>query len=81
MSSGINKKGEIVMIQYDMSQYYIDFSNRTNLTDIEKTALEQIQKTFRPIERVDLLLEYRIQCKITDDDFETMTGVPYNFGN
>lgn len=67
-------------LQYDMSKYYVDFSDRTNLTDDEKAALETIQKTFRPLERVDLLLEYKISGKITDDEYETMTGLPYNFG-
>lgn len=67
------------MAQYDKSFYYIDFSDRDNLTSEEKIALENIQKTYRPIERVDLLLEYRIQGKITADEFETMTGLPYNY--
>lgn len=68
------------MVQYDKSKYYIDFSDRDNLTNDEKNALEKIQETLRPIERVDLLLEYKIQGKITADEFETMTGLPYNFG-
>lgn len=67
------------MAQYDKSFYYIDFSSRDNLTSEEKMALENIQKAYRPIERVDLLLEYRIQGKITADEFETMTGLPYNY--
>ncbi len=65
---------------YDMSKFYIDFSNRNNLTDEEKKELENIQQTLRPIERIDLLIEYKITGKITDDDYEIMTGVPYNFG-
>ena len=68
------------MIQYDKSQYYIDFSNHDNLTNDEKIALERIQQTYRPIERVDLLIEYKVQSKITADEFEKMTGLPYNFG-
>lgn len=68
------------MVLYDMSKYYIDFSSRTNLTDEEKAALERIQQTYRPMERVDSLLEYKNTGKISADDFETMTGVPYNFG-
>lgn len=67
-------------IMYDKSQYYIDFSNHTNLTDDEKKALEVIQQTYRPIERVDLLIEYKVVGKITDDEYETMTGLPYTFG-
>lgn len=67
-------------LKYDKSHYYIDFSNRDNLTDDEKKSLEMIQQTYRPIERVDLLIEYKITGKITDDDYETMTGLPYNFG-
>lgn len=66
--------------QYDKSAYYVDFSNHTNLTNDEKTALQRIQDTFRPIERVTLLLEYKAQGKITADEFEKMTGLPYNFG-
>lgn len=65
--------------QYDMSKYYVDFSGRTNLTDDEKIALETIQKTLRPLERISMLVEYRISGKITDDDYETMTGLPYSF--
>lgn len=67
------------MIQYDKSQYYIDFSNRDNLTNDEKIALEKIQELYRPIERVEFLLEYRVTGKISSDDFETMTGLPYNY--
>lgn len=65
---------------YDMSKFYIDFSNRNNLTDEEKKELETIQQTLRPIERVDSLIPYKIYGKITDDEYETMTGLPYNFG-
>lgn len=65
---------------YDKSQYYIDFSDHTNLSNEEKVNLEKIQELYRPIERVDYLLEYKIQNKITSDEFETMTGLPYNFG-
>lgn len=66
-------------VVYDKSKYYIDFSDRDNLTNDEKIALEQIQDKLRPIERVDLLLVYRAEGKITDDEFETMTGLPYSF--
>ena len=67
------------MISYDKSQYYIDFGDRDYLTNDEKIALENIQALYRPIERVDYLLEYRAQGKITADEFETMTGLPYEF--
>jgi hypothetical protein len=67
------------MVQYDKSQYYVDFSDRENLTNDEKNALQAIQDTYRPIERVDLLLEFKVQGKITTDEFETMTGLPYSF--
>ena len=53
------------MIQYDKSAYYIDFSNRDNLSNDEKIALEKIQEMYRPIERVDLLLEYKMSGKIS----------------
>lgn len=68
------------MVQYDKSQYYIDFSDHDNLTNDEKVALERIQASLRPIERVDLLLDYKVQGKITADEYEKMTGLPYNFG-
>lgn len=68
------------MVQYDKSQYYVDFSDHENLSNDEKKSLETIQEMFRPIERVDLLLEYKVQGKITADEFEKMTGLPYNFG-
>ena len=67
------------MVQYDKSAYYIDFSERENLTNDEKRALEQIQQLYRPIERVDFLIEYRVLGKISSDEFEKMTGLPYNF--
>lgn len=67
------------MIEYDKSAYYVDFIDRDNLTNDEKVALERIQEMYRPIERVDLLLEYTINKKITTDDFEKMTGLPYTF--
>lgn len=67
------------MIAYDKSQYYVDFSERENLTNDEKTALESIQQNYRPIERVDQLINYKIAGKITSDEFEKMTGLPYTF--
>lgn len=67
------------MAVYDTNAYYIDFSNREGLTDTEKSALESIQQLYRPIERVDLLIEFKINNKITSDDFEIMTGLPYNY--
>lgn len=68
------------MAMYDKSKYYIDFSDRENLTNDEKSALEKIQEVYRPIERVEFLIEYKVQGKITADEFETMTGLPYDFG-
>lgn len=68
------------MAQYDKSQYYVDFSNRDNLNDAEKNALQAIQDTYRPIERVDFLIEYLVKGKITSDEFEKMTGLPYSYG-
>lgn len=68
------------MKQYDKSAYYVDFSDHEGLTNDEKVALQKIQDSLRPIERVELLLEYKIQGKITADEFEKMTGLPYNYG-
>lgn len=61
--------------------YYIDFSDRTLLTKEEKDALMQIQLTYKPMERVDFLLDYRAEGKITNDDFEFMTGLPYSYAS
>ena len=63
---------------YDKSQYYVDFSNRDNLSNEDKKNLETIQSSYRPIERVDFLTDYRLTGKITNDDYEKMTGVPYS---
>lgn len=68
------------MVMYDKSAYYVDFSKSDKLTNDEKTALERIQDTYRPIERVEFLLEYKVSGKITADEFEKMTGLPYSFG-
>lgn len=67
------------MAAYDISAFYIDFSDHPNLTDEEKKALHTIQETYRPLERVDLLVDYRVSNKITSDEFEKMTGLPYNY--
>ena len=67
------------MAMYDKSQYYVDFSNHENLTNDEKSSLEKIQELYRPIERVEFLIDYKAQGKITADEFETMTGLPYVF--
>lgn len=65
---------------YDICKFYVDFSKSTLLNDDEKRALEKIQELYRPVERAEFLTEYRIQGKITDDEYETMTGLPYKYG-
>ena len=67
------------MAMPDLSKYYIDFSNHDDLTSDEKNYLEYVQKTFYPIERVTHLLDFRAMGKITTDEYETMTGLPYQF--
>ena len=67
------------MKAYDKNQYQIDFSNHSNLTDDEKVALYRIQEQYNPIERADLLLEYKAYGKITEDEYGTMTGLPFNY--
>jgi hypothetical protein len=66
------------MHRYDKSHYYKDFSANTLLTDDEKIALETIQNIYRPIERAEFLIEYIINGKITSDDYELLTGIPYS---
>ena len=68
------------MVMYDKSHYYVDFTKNSLLSDDEKVALERIQETYRPVERVEFLLDYKAAGKITADEFEQMTGLPYNFG-
>lgn len=68
------------MVMYDKSHYYVDFSNNSLLTNDEKNTLEKIQENYRPVERVEFLLDFKAMGKITADEFETMTGLPYNFG-
>lgn len=67
------------MAQYDKSHFYVDFSNHSNLTDEEKADLENIQNMYRPMERIDSLTPYLYNLKITSDEYETMTGVPYEY--
>ena len=63
---------------YNKELYYVDFSNRDDLSEDEKIALHTIQETYRPIERAELLIEYMVNGKISNDDWETMTGLsPY----
>jgi hypothetical protein len=67
------------MSTFDRSAFFIDFSSDTNLTDDEKIALQRIQELYRPVERVELLLDYKVNGKITSDQFEQMTGMPYEY--
>lgn len=67
------------MVNYDNSKYYVDFSKRDSLTDYEKETLENIQKNYRPIERVDFVSAFVASNKITVDDFETLTGLIYSY--
>lgn len=60
-----------------MQDYFVDFSDSKLLTEEEKINIKDIQDKYRPMERVDFLMDYRTQGKITEDEFETMTGVPY----
>lgn len=62
---------------YDKSYYYVDFSERENLTEDQKVALENIQKIYLPIDRAAFLSEYRAMGLITNDDFHFCTGIPY----
>lgn len=66
-------------ITYNPSKFFIDFSFHDDLTEEEKRDLEQIQENFRPMERVEYLIPYRLEGKLTDDEFEQLTGVPYGF--
>ena len=67
------------MNTFDRSAFFIDFSSDPNLTDDEKIALQRIQELYRPVERVELLLDYKVNGKITSDQFEQMTGMPYEY--
>lgn len=67
------------MAVFDSEKYYIDFSERDDLTKAEKDYLEYVQRSFYPIERVTHLLDFRASGKITTDEYEKMTGLPYQF--
>jgi hypothetical protein len=67
------------MALYDKSKFYIDFSSRPDISDDDKKRLEDIQNNYRPIERSEMLNEFRINGTITSDEYETMTGLPYDF--
>jgi hypothetical protein len=67
------------MAKFDKSYYYVDFSKNDKLTDVQKTSLERIQELYLPIDRAAFLGEYRYLGLITDDEYETMTGIPYRF--
>lgn len=66
-------------MKYNPADYYIDFSDRADMSDTDKIALERIQKTYLPIERATFLQDYRYMGKITDDEYEKMTGIPYRY--
>lgn len=66
-------------IVYNPEKFHVDFSSHPNLSKSEKEDLQKIQETYRPMERVEYLTQYRIEGKLTDDEFEQLTGVPYNF--
>ena len=63
----------------DTSKYYVDFSSYVNLTYEQKEELKRIQNEYLPLERVELLDDFRNNNIITSDDYETMTGLPYIF--
>jgi hypothetical protein len=68
------------MPRLDKSYYYIDFTDNQKLTSDQKLALQRIQELYLPFERAAFLGEYRSDGLITDEDYSTMTGIPWNFG-
>ena len=62
---------------YNETDYKIDFSSHTNLTEGEKNELNVIQESYRPMERIDYLLKFKDTDKITDDEWEKLTGLPF----
>lgn len=67
------------MTNYKENNHYIDFSKYDNLTPAEKHELEQIQKKYYPIERTDYLMEYYLNGKINDDEYEKLTTVQFQY--
>ena len=61
---------------YNPADYFVDFSKNKKLSKEEKKSLQNIQKTFKPIERSSFLLEYVHDGKISEDDFTKSTGIP-----
>lgn len=64
---------------YNKNDYFIDFNEREELDPMDIQALMEIQETYRPVDRVEYLLRFRAEEKITDDDLEKLTGIPYQY--
>lgn len=64
---------------YNSNDYFIDFNEREELDPMDIQALMEIQEKYRPVDRVEYLLRFRAEEKITDDDLEKLTGIPYQY--
>lgn len=63
----------------ETNRFYIDFSDRDNLNQEDKEALKALQESLRPIERIQYLLDFVISGKISIEDWEVLTGIPWNY--
>lgn len=65
--------------RYNRNDYFIDFTQREELEQEDVQRLMEIQETYRPVDRVEYLLRFRAEEKISDDDLEKLTGIPYQY--
>ena len=79
-SSSIKKETSSNMAKvYRKEDYGIDFQYRDGLSQDDVIALMDIQDKYKPVDRIEYLLKFRAQNKITDDDLEKLTGIPYQY--
>lgn len=65
------------MKKFEKNNYIVDFENNEKLTTKDKEELKEIQEKYYPIERTEHLTEFYLDGKITDDEYETLTTVPF----
>lgn len=65
------------MKKFEKNNYLVNFENNEKLTDEDKKELKRIQDQYYPMERTEHLAEFYLEGKITDDEYEILTTVPF----
>lgn len=65
------------MKKFKKDNYLVNFENNSKLTPEDKLELKRIQEQYYPIERTEHLTEFYLEGKITDDEYEILTTVPF----